>query len=291
MPINDLTTFCNTFYFRRGQCDDCPNGEQCRGNCETCLSDIHANNISRRYNCNNIIYYYVCKHIYRYASEVEYLLDQVTGIDELRKFRIISVGCGPCSELFGFLNYLQKRDDDRKIIFLGFDLNEIWEIIHSKIEDIAEKTEPIKRVRFYTKDIFELFDKIKKGDGLPVNIIFLNYLFSDMTANGYDVTEFIDNLENLIFKKMPKNSYILVNDINHNTLARNYFDYMYDLLRRKYRISTVKYHFHNPNRPFVYSYGRKHSENTIKTEIPRELEKYNPWKYCASAQMAIQKKV
>ena len=95
MPISQLVNFCNSRYDRSSKCTDCD--EQCVG-CERCLDNMHFLRTQRRYECGNISDFYVCKYVYKYASEIDYLLDSVNFhnlLNEFNDYRILSIGCGP----------------------------------------------------------------------------------------------------------------------------------------------------------------------------------------------------
>lgn len=89
----------------------------------------------RKYDCVHMADCYYCKYAYKYASEIVYGLSRFAGIRNKKKLKIMSVGCGPCTEPAavdylkkkGFLNYgkLQYRGIDP----LGSVWNPIWDDI------------------------------------------------------------------------------------------------------------------------------------------------------------------
>ena len=61
MPINQIVQFCRNLYQRNGKCTNCPN--TC-SNCNMCLQEIHNDQSNMRtYDCNNMIFCYVCSYI------------------------------------------------------------------------------------------------------------------------------------------------------------------------------------------------------------------------------------
>jgi hypothetical protein len=105
------------------------------------------------------------------------------------------------------------------------------------------------------------------------------------------VQDFIDNTIKYIIAHLPLNSFIIFNDINHNTQARDYFDYMETELNRTFDMGIYKYHFLNSKRDYTYPYGSQYSSNDITIEIPSQHRKYNPWINCSSAQLILHLRV
>ncbi|MGD9971812.1 MAG: hypothetical protein AB7S77_02000 [Desulfatirhabdiaceae bacterium] len=291
MSIDKLVEFCHLKYRRDKSCDYCPNEDECVGSCDKCLDNIHFRRITRRYNCENIAYYYVCRYIYKYSSEVEYLINNINLLRQLPELNIVSIGCGPVTELFGFLNYMNRDNDQRNLRFRGFDLNNIWNNIHNQIKLITQDDHRLK-LDFYYYDVFDIFDQIeRRGVSDSPNILFLQYLISDMVAHDYDVKSFIDRLGKLMFSKMPLNSFLIINDINHNTKARDYFEYIHQTFSQTYPITAYRFHFENRNREWFYAYGKRHPSNDITNSIPDHVRcKYKPWDFCSSAQIVIHKR-
>jgi hypothetical protein len=285
MYIYELVNYCDSKYNRIDRCDKCEN--ECRNNCEKCLDDIHFNRIIRRYNCNNIVNYYVCKYIFKYSCEIDYLFQRNNSLNQLSYYNILSIGCGPTSDLYGILNYFQRNNIDNKLNYIGCDLNNIWNEIHEQTKLILNKRGIT--IRFVYEDIFNIIDYIP----LDINIIILQYVISDMVTHKYNVDDFFNNLTDKIIDNMNSNSFIIINDVNHNTQARIYFGKLIYLLRTKGINCGIEcYHFHNDNRDYTYPYGNLHNDDRVSPlmSIPRNIIKYNPWNYCTSAQLVIRKR-
>lgn len=158
MPINQLVEFCLEQYNKHGRCFDCNNDCKCIGteDCYLCIKYIHAvNTFDRKYNCNNIVYNYVIKHIYRYSSEIERLFNQYDTFKKVQHFRIASIGCGPCSELFGIKQFLANNNLNPKFEYIGFDLNLQWNQIQNKIVDIFGNG-----IQFSNEDFFSYVNNL-----------------------------------------------------------------------------------------------------------------------------------
>lgn len=284
MSINQLVQFCHNSYERNGVCQGCEN--ECKNSCLACLESIHdVNNRNRTYNCRNIVFCYTCKYIYRYSSEIEYLLREYSLVfNNVRRLRVCSVGCGPCSELFGLHNFKTRNNLNFEIDFTGFETNQIWQPIHSQITKILDCDS-----RFVYGDIFEYYDNQIE---LP-NIIVLNYLLSDiLRTNNEDFANFINSLCDL-FRRMP-NSALIVNDINlgkNITQVRAHFDPLITRLQAENDIRYVsRFHFANSQRWFA-TYGTLHDNNQLATKPMAEIEaSYSPWLECRSAQFIIFKR-
>ena len=208
MPINQLVQYCNEQHSRdtSGRCANCPNEDGCIS-CLQCLDHIHRIvTHDRTYNCPNIANCYTCKYIHKYSSEIEYLLKRYVAVfRNTQLIRVCSIGCGPCSELFGLHNFKRTNNFNFQIEYKGFDLNRIWQPIHRKINDLfAFDTE------FIYDDVFNYY---QENDTLP-NVLILNYLLSDILRTNTDVflNDFINKLRGL-YQKMPS-SCLIVNDIN-----------------------------------------------------------------------------
>lgn len=60
------------------------------------------------YCCVHMADCYYCKYAYKYASEITYGLACFAEIRNKKTLKIMSVGCGPCTELAA-VDYLKKK--------------------------------------------------------------------------------------------------------------------------------------------------------------------------------------
>jgi lipoate-protein ligase A len=142
-------------------------------------------------------------------------------------------------------------------------------------------------VKYIYKDIFTLIGRLQiSQETWRPNILVFQYVISDMESKNQDIRTFICQVSQEIVSRMPRNSFIVLNDINHNIRARNYFEVILNCLNDLGLNTEVsKYHFVN-----YYRYGEQHASNDILIDIPPSFSlKYNPWKFCGSAQMVIHK--
>lgn len=288
MPINSLVQYCDSLYHRPDRCETC--GNECKGSCLECLAHIHKTTTNdRTYNCANIINCYTCKYIYKYSAETEHLLTPFKKWFEQignNPVTIGSIGCGPCSELFGLYQFREHNNLSFQIQYRGFELIEKWKHIHQKIESLNIADE----IDFQYEDVFEYYNRNRN---FP-QILILNYVLSDIIrrCSSDDLTVFFENLYTLI-NRMCGKSFIVFNDINlgrDTAEARFYYNLIeQELQKRHIDVVTRKYHFPNSQR-FYVQYGNE-LPNNITCNIPRNInQKYNPWAECRSAAIIIYKR-
>ncbi len=293
MPINQLVQYCLDNYNKDGRCGTCRNDCKCIGmeDCYLCIKHIHAiNTTDRKYNCDNIVYNYVIKHLYRYSSEIERLFDQFESLKRVQNFRIASIGCGPCSELFGIKQFIAKNHLTPTLEYIGFDFNQQWNQIQNQIIEIFDDT-----IQFLNEDVFSYYDQ--QPDRMP-NVLILNYVLSDIVKfNREGVENFITQLLDL-FQRM-NNSCIIINDIsyyernilNRNTWrALNYMNFIHDSLTDN---QLVQYHksryYFVPQSGSGIIYGSRHPSKLLTSEIINEAHLFDPFKCCGSFQLFILK--
>lgn len=275
------------------QCGECSYGCDCPRNCLTCLEYVHFPHVApklRTYDCTHMADHYYCKYSFRYASEIVYGLRQFADIREKTHLKVMSVGCGPCTELAA-IDYMRQTNEleFETLEFIGIDpLSDVWEPIWADIEDYFGTG-----IRFLNRSILELIDVIVEQDWVPDLIIF-QYVFSDMYKHNEqrDIEDFIEKLVDFLNEQTDKSIYILANDTN---LSRRYSGgrEFFDSLTRS--MEEPKYirrrHFDNRNRPNHYNYGDEYPTNALVFEdISREIQRtYDPFCSCASAQILIKK--
>lgn len=308
MLIDSILLNCNTRYTNKKcdtQCTNCSYGDFCSGDCGDCLDHIHNHSHAptgapiRKYDCRNMADFYVCKYSYRYTSELIYAFQRTTSLKEKPHIKILSFGCGPCTDLFA-LDYLQSTGEYsfKTYEYRGIDYSEnVWHNIHSDI-----KTNALHNAitEFYYEDACKVIDDICNGTWTPDLVVF-QYVFSDMHKHsGYEnVTSFIDRFSNYVNNKMNKNCYIVINDINLERSyggGRGYFDDLKNKIAyqkmRKGRFcdsNATSYYY-----PRGYTYGDDSDgefpcNKNLFTWDTNWCMKYSPFNSCASAQMIIKR--
>ena len=284
MPVNQLVAICNERHNRQERCATCPN-DPCLNNCSACLEYIHrVGTQERSYNCDNIIYCYTCKFIFRYSSEIQHLLNLYSRVfKNATTVNMCSIGSGPCTELFGLYRLKMNYQLDFTINYKGFDLNTIWRPVHEIISDM-----PYFNTEFYYENVFNYYAEAVEYP----HFLVLNYVISDiLRTNREYIDEFIDGLCNL-YSLMP-NAFLIINDINlgqNNTEARYYYDVIVNRLQSVNQVNLKhirRCHFINSQKAY-FSYGGYHINNET-LEMPNDdiNRIFSPWVECRSAQLAI----
>ena len=114
MLLYDLIEKCSyrdEYQKEHEQCEDCSYGDCCPRDCQSCLQYVHFPQNApapRKYDCIHMADCYYCKYAYKYASEMVYGLSCFAEIRDKKKLKIMSVGCGPCTELAA-VDYLRNE--------------------------------------------------------------------------------------------------------------------------------------------------------------------------------------
>lgn len=295
MLIGEILKYCDENYsLKKCRCFDCDHPGECPGDCKECLRQIHfqANEDDKRhsYNCKNLANCYVCKYAFKYTSEMCRALKGIERLSCASELRVLSIGCGPCTDLFA-LDCLKKKGEYsfRKINYIGVEPLETWKKIHSRIKCYD-----------YSYKVFFMYNYIQYilpsliEDRFEADIIIMNYLLSDFHKYGGEenVLDFLDCLVYYIINVSP-NAVIVINDINLCCLkggGRDYYDKLFDKIK-KLGYKCDRRHFFNSNKPNHFDYGDEYPSNELifSDEFISEYEYYEPYRSCASAQIIIYK--
>lgn len=277
-------------------CRTCSYGSFCPKDCEKCLMYIHFPQnapLPRNYDCVHMSEFYTCKYANKSASEMVHALSAVNILTWKRNIKVLSIGCGPCTDLYALDYWLDTYRLDKKklkIYYWGLDLNHIWYLIHSDIKayykfyNLGEWN-----LNFSQMDVCKDFENFPRYHWTP-DIIILQYFLSDLVKHsGKDkATQFIHKLASYFNNFMLPNSYIIINDINLTVEmlgGREYFDILESEMQNCKVIR--KGYFQRPNKKdFVY--GDLYESNGIL--FPIKFNFYSPFDYCASAQLVIEKR-
>ncbi len=295
MLIKEILEYCDKDYLHKScECPDCNHPNMCPGNCGDCLKQIHfKSNIPQArhsYDCVNLVNYYVCKYALKYTSEIYNALYGLGKIASAEKLKVLSIGCGPCTDLFA-LDIMRKRGhySFEKVEYLGVEPLASWSRIHNKIAQYDEDFS----VHFEYSDIQRVLP-ILKNEGFEADVIIMNYLLSDFHKYGgqENVLDFLDELVYYIEKVCP-NTVIIINDINLECSrggGRDYFDTLFWKLQPM-GFQCSRRHFNNSNRENHYHYGIEYSSNNLvfPDKVIGKYINYSPFETCASAQIIIYK--
>ena len=296
MLIHEIVDYCNTEYRDADTnhlCRDCNHPSECSGSCKNCLEQVHYPSKyptgKKDYDCDNMINFYVCDYINKYASEMLYLLRKSEKLKEIDNYHIISIGCGAAPDLMAFEQYVSETDSSKKIGYLGFDINELWQPIHDKINEY--NCPVIKKTRFKYEDVIQFFDARAVKEA---NVIVLQYVISHFynTNQTHQIKSFFANLiENVVKHKDNGEPFvILINDVNSCNRGRNFFEDLVEALKsHNYHGQFGCYYFDYRIQNDFQRYGDKHPSNgTLFNLSEYDLKIYEPWEVCSSAQMLIE---
>lgn len=284
-------------------CATCPNDLLCTKECKneafclSCLSDIfnNSNSKNRAYTCENITFSYVLRFLNRYASEVFHILNNNIKFINREETNVLSIGCGPATELIGFEKYIHTNKDI-KINFWGYDMNPVWTSCHKFFPDIFRYRNNVN-VFFQTQFLNENNPIVKE-----INFLFLNYLISDIykhakTNPSKEVMDYLTKVITPIFLKMPSESYVIINDTNSCYMGRNEIETWINSVNSS-ALSVKKGVFDYPGR---YNYanfnagGKVESNNTLIFPAPNSAfvnyDKYTiNVNECRSAYVVLQRR-
>ena len=228
-----------------------------------CLEEIfqHDTNLRgrARYNCNKLICQYLCRHLDKQASEMLVALREINDIiSSFSEFNVISLGCGPCTELVALDYYNQENGYNKNINYMGVDIEPSWEIIHTKIDE------------FIKQEHYNIDFKCSFGDATDIkflgnlfndniNVIILNYIVSSLYSNSefQKLNTLYSSIAELISRNNIKNCVIIINDMNLSIRGTDTFiNIIKNLKNNEVKITQQKARY------FVSPiYGTKYSSN------------------------------
>lgn len=216
---------CGLLKQRKAGRERCTN--ECDGNCKLCLDDIHFHAHQRRtkYDCERLLYYYICRYSYKYCSEMIYALRQID-LSNYPYFHILSLGCGGAPDLMAF----QYMDYPQKLSYVGLDKNVYWEEVHNYIIDNFEDG----RVQFLRNiDVLQYFDN---HEITKCNVIIIQYLISFFYSNVgvIGVRRWFSKLAQSIVKNKSANYF--ANSVQYAS-KRNIFDGISDEFQKDYCVA------------------------------------------------------
>jgi len=285
--INEFLEFCTSNYSRAKKCRDCKNECPDTGDCEKCLEYIHYGKRENGYNCQNIFYFYGCKYTYKYASEIWYLLVRYRNLKRLDELNILSLGCGSCPDFIGIDTLLKESKSKKTIKYYGVEINKDWNSIHSWIRKNSSNPFEIKYI-----DVFEFLkntDSFFKNNSS--NIVIISYLISELLRSKSNISNFINLLINNILSKLPKDSYLIINDFNRGLTdvdPRSHYGTIGNLAKSIPNVNVYSYHYSH-NLSSYYRFYNQHPNNNILFQLNPKITKFNPWQFCSSAQLIIEK--
>ncbi len=280
MPINQLTNFCHASIDKNGKCPSCTH--DCQNNCNICLQEIHYG-VDRTYDCQNMIFCYTCSYIYKYASEINHLFNLLQ-YNTFIEFKILSLGCGSCADLFGINNFLSQKNRQLPVSYTGVDINERWSSIQIRVGELF----PGQNINFILSDVFDYLDSIPVGQVQNFNIVILQYILNELHKNSNErIDEFITNFVYKVINQLPNNSTVIINDINHLNV-RSIVARIFNEAAKTNVVSMESYRFRNPA---SHTYGGKtHESDNLLFQVSEIITvNYDVKQPCSSFQFVIYK--
>lgn len=139
------------------------------GDCSRCLNQIQYGLPNFTYSCTKITYQYVLRFFNRFASEICYAMC-LYNYKNISRINIVSLGCGPGSEVYGIIKALRIRKIGVPIYYEGHDLLDVWEPVQNLCKNSLSSTQHV--VDFHTTNLFADFHGF--DNGVTNLLIFLN---------------------------------------------------------------------------------------------------------------------
>lgn len=279
--LDKFLEYCKSAYDQRPCATDkskCIGEKKCENknctNCEGCLQDIHnRSNSQSDYGCEYQTYFYVMKFFYRYASEIGIVLhENLQDILSQVPINVVSIGCGPSSELYGFLAFLIANNKVVDFNYWGFDFNSIWTTVQHKNQDIFSRFS----IRYSDMNGFDFIRNHKE-----IDLLILNYVLSDLTRRNDStaIAGFISCLEEIIRDKTVR--YVLINDIYLTYNTRTAYAIMRDFVRFCFsngirKEDVFRYQFKEPNQ-FQTKFGSTPRMREVIFKRNIALTDIDPW--------------
>lgn len=279
--FSNLISFCKSEYEKLPFCKQCKMQSGCQkgdGNdCYNCLNYIHKKTTTTdHYSCKKIIFNYILKHGNQFASEVaKALLIIKPRLEHDNPISILSIGCGPSTELYGAIDVFK----DHKIVYCGFDRTDIWK----PIQQFNQEQLHLEgyNIQYLSTDFFDFVENSEaKWD-----VLILNYFFSDFIKySPQETDDFINKLANLINNGVFR--FVIINDVPLFYLEGTGYCCIEKLSRKintneKFTIKYLRCHFRLPNE-FQPTYGMKIDDSLYFPIDDDNIGTFNPFSSCRS---------
>ena len=208
-------------------------------------------------------------------------------LKQIDNYHVISIGCGGCPDLMAFERYCHEDENGKSVNYIGIDVNKKWMNIHKVIKEY--KTTTLRKAQFvYMDAVSEEYSEISQA-----NVIVLQYVISHFynTKQIEKISTFFDKLIQKIVahKQKGKPFVVLINDVNSNNRGRDYFQLIIDKLHNEgFHGISKRFYFDYRIQNDFQRYGTRHQSTDILYNIPDELDIYQPWTKCSSAQLLIE---
>jgi len=143
--------------------------------------------------------------------------------------RVLSVGCGPCTDLFAFDAFFKIYKPNGKIEYHGLEKSNLWKDIHNFIIQHGKK-HSLSKVKITYLDVVKQFQEVEyiiKNE--KPDIISFQYVLSDI-AKFYHVNyvkQYAEKFVEKAFEILPKSTMIIFNDTN---VTRSYIQMLHEVM-------------------------------------------------------------
>lgn len=209
--FNELIHYCELQYIAF-KCTNCPWNQcfpdYCGIKCSGCIHAVHQTfNVSLNYPCAKSLYLYVLPFQSRYASEIDRALWWILkDLDKALPISLYSIGCGPASELYGFIQSSRRLGfQDNILTYKGFDFDNRWSVINAYTQELFTSV----KISFEYSDSFSYIDAHPEEN---ITFLVMNYLLSDVVRRNQNEAYIImDKVYNYLVT--GRIAFVLINDI------------------------------------------------------------------------------
>nr|WP_297936152.1 hypothetical protein [uncultured Blautia sp.] len=177
---------------------------------------------------DKMIDFYVCDYTVKYASEILYLMRKSEALQQIDNYHVLSIGCGACPDLMALERYCHENSYDKRISYLGIDVNKRWKRIHNQID--SYRTSTVRKTKFRYWDV--VTEDFSISDA---NVVILQYVISHFYNTGqiYEIQGFFVKLVDTIISRKQAGvpMVILINDVNSVHRGRDYFSDLVEKLK------------------------------------------------------------
>lgn len=297
MLIDDIVDYCNKKYTTFG--DKCGNGVcshptgKCSGSCYNCLYEIHYFDGDKckhksLYDCQKMLYHYVCQYTLRYASEILHAFkDENCFLSTFESINMMSIGCGGCPDLMAMEMLLHDSGITVPVSYKGYDINSLWLPVHNRVRCYCNDNDIDSK--FMCEDAINYFSKYYSKS---TNVIVISYLLSYLynTPQKKEIRDFFDRLiENVIVRNNDK-KLIVFNDVNSCNRGRDYFRVFVEKLEKKGLHGAYRYMYFDSERLNKYQkIGSAYNSSCALFDYNKEIIKaYHVDGICRSAQLIVE---
>lgn len=235
------------------------------GNC--CFDEIYRPegriNFRLKYNCKKLVNQYVFRSLDRYASEIIYASEEyVEVLNKYEKYNLLSLGCGPLTELVAIDGYNKRREIQKKVNFFGIDVETTWKEIHQKVREFPLQDHMIENFNVRFGNVIEALDSDILDDK-TFNLIVLNYIISSFIADGNKdkIPTLFASIANFIKKRKINNCIVIINDVNYPLRGIDFFEEIINVFNaNEIDILSNKKKYFNYNN--ASPYGEAHNNNS-----------------------------